>query len=174
MPTFVFSINRDESVEPHCHPERSESMSFQKSPPADGCVRSPALAPRRPCLCEARGGCVPGGPGPRASHTTVPEAGLFEDTQSESSTGWQCMRSKEPGAEPLRPRDGQSLQSRRSMSCCRRCAWRARKDATHRRHSHHRARQKMWALALQSVWFTLRLHAVTARVWRVSSTAGKV
>jgi hypothetical protein len=26
MPTFVFSINRDESVDPHCHPESNQSI----------------------------------------------------------------------------------------------------------------------------------------------------
>ncbi len=103
---------------------------------------------------QASEAAVPDGPGLQAANTTIRQAARFEDAQSEGRTGWQCTRSKEPGAEPLRPRDGKSLQSRRNRACCRRCAYRARKDATRRGHSHQRASQTCGCLHSEHIVYT--------------------
>ena len=50
MPTFVFSINRDESVDPHCHPESNESICCVISRAAVACARLTLC----PANCEAQ------------------------------------------------------------------------------------------------------------------------
>jgi hypothetical protein len=50
MPTFVFSINRDESVDPHCHPESNQSICCVILRAAVACARLTLC----PANCEAQ------------------------------------------------------------------------------------------------------------------------